>query len=252
MTAAAATFAELHVPGKPFVLVNAWDVMTALAFADAGHPAIGTTSLGITAAAGLLDGAREGRDLTVSLVRGLSGRLHAHLSVDLEDGFSDDPGSVADLVAQLAEMGVTGVNLEDANRSAETHAAIIAAVKARSPQVFVNARTEVFWSGSGDPQDALARLRTYRDAGADGLFVPGLDDREVVARVVALGPPVNVLFRPGISFADEGVARISTGSALYRHAIAAAMDAADSIRMRNTPAARAITYAWTQQLLAGR
>lgn len=244
------TFAELHVPGKPFMLVNAWDVMSALAFADAGHPAIGTTSLGITAAAGLLDGAREGRNLTVCLARALGGRFSAHLSVDLEDGYTDDPAAVADLVAQLAQYGVAGVNIEDANRSTAIHAAIIADVKSSNPQVFVNARTDVFWSGSGDPDEALARLRAYRDAGADGLFVPGLNDRAVVAEVVAIGPPVNVLFQLGDNFASEGIARISTGSALYRHSLVTAIETAAAAREGTAPSGQAVTYAWTQRLLA--
>lgn len=250
MTAATTTFADLHVPGYPFVLVNAWDVVSALALAAAGHPAIGTTSLGVTAGAGLRDGVRAGRDLTLGLVRLLAGRLPAHLTVDLEDGYDDDPAAVADLVAELAQHGVAGVNLEEATRAAPTHAAVVAAVKDRSPEVFVNARTDVFWSGSHDLDEALERLRTYRDAGADGLFVPGLYDPVAVARVVALGPPVNVLWQPAVNLANEGVARISTGSAPFRYALAAALDAAAAGRDGLTPPGRAVPYAWTQQLLA--
>lgn len=245
------TFAELHVPGRPLVLVNAWDVLSALALAESGHLAIGTTSLGITAAVGLLDGAREGREHTVALVRALSGRLPAHLSVDLENGYSDDPEAVAELVEDLARAGAVGVNLEDARRSPHEHAVVVAAVKARLPEVFVNARTDVFWTGSRDVGEALERLRRYRDAGADGLFVPGLSDQAALTRVVALGPPVNSLWQAGRDPAEVGVARISTGSMLYRQALSAVLAAGVAARDRRDPPAGATLYADTQRLLAG-
>ena len=46
------SFAALHRPGDPLVLPNAWDMVTGAALAAAGFPAIGTTSLGVAAAAG--------------------------------------------------------------------------------------------------------------------------------------------------------------------------------------------------------
>ena len=245
-------FAELHVPGRPFLLPNAWDVLSALALAAAGYQAVGTTSLGITAAAGLLDGARAGLDLTLDLTERLAGRLSAHLSVDLEDGYSDDPARVADLVARLADLGVAGVNLEDAGRPAAVHARIVAAVRQAVPQVFVNARTDVFWSGTRQLPEALDRLRAYRDAGADGLFVPGLTDPAAVETAVTLGPPVNLLWQPGTDFAAQGVARVSTGSALYRHAITHTLAVAAAADRQRSPVADAISYAETQNLLAGR
>ncbi|MFD0522728.1 isocitrate lyase/phosphoenolpyruvate mutase family protein [Paractinoplanes durhamensis] len=52
-------FRALHRPGTPLLLPNAWDVASALALAEAGFAAIGTTSLGVAAAAGLPDGRAE-------------------------------------------------------------------------------------------------------------------------------------------------------------------------------------------------
>ena len=43
-------FADLHKPGDPLVLPNAWDHASAAALAEAGFPAVGTTSLGVAAA----------------------------------------------------------------------------------------------------------------------------------------------------------------------------------------------------------
>jgi 2-methylisocitrate lyase-like PEP mutase family enzyme len=246
-----ATFAALHTAGRPFVLVNAWDVMSAVALADAGHPAIATTSLGVTAVAGLPDAARAGREPTLALVRALAGRLPVPLTVDLEDGYDDDPAVVVDLVAELAAVGVVGVNLEDAGRSAAAHARVVAAVKTDVPQMFLNARTDEFWSGDHDLDDALERCRAFRDAGADGLFVPGLTDPAELAAVVAIGPPVNALWQPGVNLASTGVARISTGSALYRYALATALDAAAAACAGAVPSGRSIDYPQTQRLING-
>ncbi len=41
------SFRDLHYAEEPLLLPNAWDVSSALAFYDAGYPAIGTTSFGL-------------------------------------------------------------------------------------------------------------------------------------------------------------------------------------------------------------
>ena len=242
-------FAALHVPGAPLLLVNAWDVCSALALARAGHPAIGTTSLGLTAAAGEPDGARHGSELTFELARRLQGRLSVPLSVDLEDGYGDEPGAVSDLVSAAADLGVVGVNLEDARRPAPEHAAIVAAVRSANDGVFLNARTDEFWSGEHRLATALERCRAYRDAGAHGLFVPGLADPRDLDAVAGLGLPVNILWHQGVDLGSTAAARVSTGSLLYRSALAAALCAADAARSERAPPP-ALDYAETQHLLA--
>src|SRR5690349_23976925 len=101
-------FADLHVPGKPLVLPNAWDFASAAALVDAGFGVLGTTSLGVAAAAGVPDGKGETREQTLALAARLV-RLPCQLTVDIETGFGA-PGEVA---AALAGLGVVGVNLED-------------------------------------------------------------------------------------------------------------------------------------------
>lgn len=234
-------FARLHRPGQPFLLPNAWDYGSAALLAAHGFPAVGTTSLGVAAACGRPDGAGATRDETVALARSLA-RLPCLLTVDIEGGFSDDPGEVADLVAELAELGVAGVNIEDGRPDglapADHLPRVIAAVKARAPRVFVNARTDTHWLAVAgvpghvpDLTETLRRVRRYADAGADGVFVPALPDRAAITAVVeAAGVPVNVLFQPAGPTVRElgelGVARVSTGSLPYRAALHAALAAA--------------------------
>jgi 2-methylisocitrate lyase-like PEP mutase family enzyme len=230
------TFAALHRPGGPFLLPNAWDVSSALLLADAGFAAVGTTSLGVTAAAGEIDGAGTGRGVTMALARAILPRLSVPVSIDAEGGYSDEPGAVAELAVELAELGAAGINLEDGRadgglRSAPAHAAIIRAVVAAAPGLFVNARTDVYWlraeSADGRLDAATARLLAYQDAGASGVFVPGLSELAGIAALTRrVRLPLNVLWRPGTTLAqlgDAGVARVSTGSALYRRALAAAV-----------------------------
>ena len=220
------SFAELHVPGDPLVLPNAWDHASAATFAAAGFPAVGTTSLGVAAALGLPDGAAETAEATVELVRRLT-HLPVHITADIENGFSTDPAEVADYVAQLGP--VAGVNLEDQLADPAAHARVIAAVDG----VFVNARVDTYWLGRPSLEETLERAKAYVDAGADGIFVPGVsDEREIAALAEAIPVPLNVLFGaiPVPRLAELGVARVSTGSMLYRVALGAAERTAAAVR----------------------
>ena len=236
-------FRSLHIPGDPLLLPNAWDVASAAALAAAGFPAVGTTSLGVAAAHGLPDGRGAGRAETLALVRRL-GRLPVLLTVDVEGGFGGGPAAVAELAAELAEAGAVGINLEDGRPGGGLapvggQVELIAAVKERVPDLFVNARTDTHWLSSGDVGEAVSRAQAYGAAGADGVFVPGLGDDESIRAVVgAVGVPVNVLLLPGLTvprLAALGVARVSTGSMLFRAALGAAVSVARAVA-RGEPA----------------
>jgi 2-methylisocitrate lyase-like PEP mutase family enzyme len=175
------TFRELHLHCAPLLLPNAWDVGSALAFAAAGFPAIGTTSFGIAASAGLPDGGRSSKASTAALTAQLC-RLPVHVTADIEDGYSDDPAEVAEFAAELAALGVAGVNLEDSRAGHLVDPAVlaaeVAAVKRSSPDMFVNARVDNFWFGEQATVDAvLLRTRAYADAVADGTLCPALRPR---------------------------------------------------------------------------
>lgn len=236
----AAAFHELHDrPGEPLLLPNAWDHASAAALAAAGFPAIATTSLGVSAAAGLPDGTGGTRAEMLRLARRF-GHGRFLFTVDIENGYSDDPAEVADLAAELAETGAVGVNLEDGRADGgltppHVHAAKIAAIKAAVPLLFVNARTDTHWQREPDTAETVSRLAAYQDAGADGVFVPGLTDPAAIAEVVAAIPlPLNLLAPTGgpslKALADLGVRRVSLGGLLFRIALGAAVDAAVALR----------------------
>src|SRR6185295_13249877 len=135
-------FAGLHAGPLPLLLPNAWDVASALTFAAAGHQAVGTTSLGVAASHGVPDGGRATRRANLTLARDLV-RLPIPVSVDCEDGYTDDPDEVAAFVTELEALGVAGVNLEDSTDGRlvdpGAFADKVAAVKAAAPGIFLNA-----------------------------------------------------------------------------------------------------------------
>lgn len=247
------TFRELHHGTAPLVLPNAWDVGSALAFAAAGYPAVGTTSFGLAASAGRPDGGRSSKLATIALAAELRA-LKVHVTTDIEDGCSDLPGDVAGLVAELADAGVAGVNLEDSTDGRlvdpATAAAKIAAAKQRSPGMFINARVDNFWvSEQATVENVLARARLYGEAGADGIFVPGLTRPEdIQAMTAGTALPVNVLAHPTLTVAELGelgVRRVSSGSLPYRRAVDAAVEAVNALR-DGSPLPPATPY-WNMQ-----
>ncbi|RII16036.1 2-methylisocitrate lyase [Streptomyces sp. YIM 130001] len=236
-------FAALHHRNAPLLLPNAWDHASAAALAAAGFAAVGTTSLGVAAAAGLRDGEAATAGATLSLAR-LLGQDTFLFSVDAEGGFSDDVAEVAELARKLHAAGASGINIEDGRPDGtlapvDLHAAKIAAAKAAAPGLFVNARTDTHWLGTRREETA-ERLARYEQAGADGVFAPGLTDRDAIVRLVSgLVTPLNVLYSPtGPTVAELaacGVRRISLGSLLYRSALAAAVTTATAVRDSHRP-----------------
>ena len=86
--------------------------------------------------------------------------------------------------------------------------------------LFINARTDPFVLKFGPPDECLneaaRRAKVYADAGADGIFVPGLTDLALIERFVQLTPlPVNIMVTQGVpeipDLARAGVRRVSLG-----------------------------------------
>ncbi|WAL67867.1 isocitrate lyase/phosphoenolpyruvate mutase family protein [Amycolatopsis cynarae] len=227
----ALAFHRLHDGERPLLLPNAWDLASAAALVDAGFPALGTTSLGVAAAHGVPDAAGLARSETLALATKLA-RFPVPVTVDIEAGFGADPGEFA---AQLWELGVAGVNIEDGRGAClaapAEHAKVVRALKHGAPGLFVNARVDTHWLAL-ERESTIDRALRYVDAGADGIFVPGLRDERGIAAVVAATPaPVNVLAQRDIRvLADLGVRRISTGSLLFRAALGAAAATARAVR----------------------
>jgi 2-methylisocitrate lyase-like PEP mutase family enzyme len=226
----------LHHGPQMLVLANAWDVITARVLEESGFAAVGTTSFGIARAHGFRDGDNAAFAVTLAMASRMAAALSVPLSADIEAGYGDTPDEVAARAGELIEAGVVGFNIEDGQGHAtspladpELQAEKIAALKAAGARAgvpaFVNARTDVFWlrthTGEAAFEEVVRRAEAYVRAGADGIFIPGLVDREDIARAVrAIDAPLNFLAGPRTPKAPDlaalGVKRLSLGSGPMR------------------------------------
>ena len=230
----AALFAGLHTPGKPLLLPNAWDVASAVMIAAAGAKAIATTSAGVAWSLGVPDGGGLGADRAAAAVARIVTAVDVPVSADIEAGYED----LAATVSAVLQAGAVGVNIEDTQagvllssaEQAERLRQARAAADGAGLRPWINARTDVFLTGSGQLGEALARSAAYAEAGADSLFVPGLVDPAGIAELAAGPLPVAVMAWPGAPSAAElaaaGAARISLGSAIAQAAFGVAARAA--------------------------
>ncbi len=223
----AAALRDLHVPGDPLILPNAWDAGTARIVERAGFRAVATTSSGVAEALGYEDGEQTPVEEMLAAVARVARAVALPVTADMEAGYGLDD---AELARRVAAAGAAGLNLEDSDHAhhpalvpAHRHAARIARIKATADLV-VNARVDVHLRG-GATDEALARARAYRDAGADCVYPIGVADEATIAAFVELGVPVNILLRPGAPsiarLAELGVARVSLGHFLHAEMMAA-------------------------------
>jgi 2-methylisocitrate lyase-like PEP mutase family enzyme len=273
--ARAAALRALHQGPSPLLLPTAWDVVSARLFEEAGCRALGTTSAGIAATLGYPDGERVPRDELLAVVGRIARAVAVPVTADIEAGYGDTSAAVARTARAVIAAGAVGVNLEDGTGDPEQpltdSAAQVAKIRtvrevaaAAGVPLVVNARTDVYWLAVGDAHGrfaaAVERLRAYRAAGADCLFVPGVGDRETIGRLVrAVDGPLNVLAGADTPAVAElgrlGVRRVSVGSAPVRATLGLVRRIADELLGEGTYTRMmmdAIPYAEVNQLLAGR
>lgn len=220
------TFRQLHERGL-LLLPNAWDAGSARLIESLGAKAIATTSAGVAWAAGYNDGNRLPVPTLVAIVEAIARVVRVPITVDMEAGYSDEPGAVAETAARVMAAGAVGINIEDGAGPPDLLAAKIEAVKRAAQRVgvdlFVNARTDVYLAGLAPQErrveETIARAARYRDAGADGIFVPCISEAAEIAAVAkALPMPLNVMWMPGLPSLAElerlGVRRLSAGAAI--------------------------------------
>ncbi|HEY6066797.1 MAG TPA: isocitrate lyase/phosphoenolpyruvate mutase family protein [Thermoanaerobaculia bacterium] len=221
---AAKAFRRLHEEGL-LVLPNAWDAGTARLVESAGARAIATSSAAVAWSHGFPDGDRLPVEILVATVSEIARVVKVPVSVDVEGGYSSDPAQVAENVSAVIDAGGVGINVEDGTEDPDVLAAKIEHVKRaasrRGADLFVNARTDVYLKNLAPADrrldETLARAKRYREAGADGIFVPGVTDPSEIRTIAAsVARPLNVLARPGLPPASQlqalGVRRLSAGS----------------------------------------
>jgi 2-methylisocitrate lyase-like PEP mutase family enzyme len=244
-------FRALHERKQAFLIPNPWDVGTALVLEKLGFEALATTSAGFASSLGKEDNKVDLRVL-MQHVTDLATASDLPVSVDLGNGFGNEPETVAETVRLTAAAGAVGGSVEDytgeENRRFYGHEEagerVRAAAEAAKTLAFpftLTARAENYLYGKADLRDTILRLQLYQEAGAHVLYAPGITTREQITEVVrAVDRPVNVLIGvPGLTLSlkelsEIGVCRVSVGSGLCRAAMGAFLRAAREMKEKGT------------------
>ncbi len=251
----AALFQQYHVKGKPLVLVNVWDAGSAQAIQSTGATAIATGSWSVAAAHGEQDGEAMPFHLVLANLARITASVNLPVTIDIEGGYGRLVSEVKQNILQVIDHGAVGVNIEDQlpagvglytveEQCLRLSAAREAAEQAGIP-LFINARTDVFLQHAPEHhnhsllEETLIRSSRYADAGASGLFVPGLQDHQLIQELCERSPlPINVMVTsPEPSpkqLAAMGVARISYGPYPYLQVIEHLKELGRSILMNSS------------------
>jgi 2-methylisocitrate lyase-like PEP mutase family enzyme len=245
---------QMHRGPKSLLLANVWDVASARIVEEAGFPAIATTSAGIAFSLGYPDGQRISREEMLARVGRIARAVKLPVTADVEAGYGNRPEDAAQTALGVIEAGAVGMNLEDGTGDRQNPVvelslqldkirAIREAALNTGILLVLNARTDVYLDQVGPPDaryfETVSRVRAYRDAGADCVFVPGLRDTQVIAQLVRdVQCPVNILAGPGSPSIPEleklGVARVSLGSGPMRATLGMLRHLADELKTSGT------------------
>ena len=248
--ALAEQFHRLH--DDVLVLPNAWDPPSAR-MVGAGAAAVATTSAGVAWGRGVADGGGLDRGSALDAANRVVSSVAVPVTVDIEDGYPDEPGGIEATIDAVVEGGAVGVNIEDSHAGrlvtgaehADELRRVMARVDAAPVRLFVNARidTYLFGVGSGSTPrtllaDVVERAHAYVAAGVHGIFVPGVSDPVLVIAIASeIKVPLDIMVGAGSAPVSElaalGVRRISSGPQL-------AMSAYGEVR------------AWAHAMLQGR
>jgi 2-methylisocitrate lyase-like PEP mutase family enzyme len=248
----ATKFRALHTGPRAFIIPNPWDAGSARILAGLKFQALATTSAGFAFSLGRRDGMVT-RDEVLAHCRAIVEATDLPVAADLENGFGDDPKTVAETIRLAAATGIVGGSVEDASgddsRPIYDHALAVERVAAAAeaaralPFPFtLTARAENFLYSRRDLDDTIRRLQAFAAAGADVIFAPGLPNLEAIRTVcAAVAPrPLNVLAGiKGLAFSvaeleAAGVRRISLGGALARTALGALIGAGREMQEKGT------------------
>lgn len=217
----------LHVPGDPLILVNVWDTVSAKVVASvAGVRALATASHSISDAHGVADGGGLGLEGAIEASRIIIDAVDLPVTVDFEKGYGEDAVGVERSVSRLIKAGAAGLNIEDSigairdgqfdiRTAADRVAAARTAGEKAGVPIVINARVDSLFAGR-DWAEARERGNAYLAAGADVIFMFGLDTEDKVKRAVdELDGAVSVIAGatsvPLARLAELGVCRVSFG-----------------------------------------
>lgn len=229
----AEAFGALHNGAEILILPNPWDAASAAVMEDAGAKAIATSSAAVAWAHGYPDGDLLPLPLLLQTISAITRVVSVPVTADIEGGYTDDLGQLAETIKAVIGVGAVGINLEDGSRAPDLHARKVEAARkaadAAGVSLFINARTDTYlrqlFAGEAAETETVRRAALYRAAGASGIFVPGPTDDALIGRLAkAIDAPMNVMLTAGLSPAARlqalGVRRLSSGARPFAGAYA--------------------------------
>ncbi|WP_341757742.1 isocitrate lyase/phosphoenolpyruvate mutase family protein [Candidatus Tisiphia endosymbiont of Ditula angustiorana] len=229
-------FKTLHKKGNPLVLYNIWDVGSAQIVEKSGAKALATSSWAVAKSYGCEDGEKFPLKLALQNLKNIIEKVKVPVSFDFESGFASKLSDLIENVEHVIKTGAIGINFEDqiigkekARYSIEEQCkrikAIKEAIKELLPNMFINARTDIFLQkdtsehNEQDLKEAIERSKAYAEVGADGFFAPGLANHNFIKQLCEFSPiPVNIMVQDITTvknLVDLGVSRISYGPFPY-------------------------------------
>ncbi|WP_371403910.1 isocitrate lyase/phosphoenolpyruvate mutase family protein [Kribbella sp. NBC_00662] len=217
-------FRALHHGGTLLVLPNAWDPVSARLVAEAGFPAVATSSGAVARVLGYDDGQLTPAATMFAAVAQIVRAVDVPVTADMEAGYGLPAKEFAE---RLLETGAVGCNLEDSLDGGLVDVAqqadYLAEVRAAAgAELVINARVDTFIRPVDDPvAEAVRRGREYRRAGVDCVY-PILAPVDQLAQVVeGVGGPINAHAAPSgptpSELAAAGATRISYGTSVHAY-----------------------------------
>lgn len=252
-------FLKLHQNNDILILLNSWDISSSKIIEATGYKAIATTSMGIAASLGYPDCQIIQLSEMIEAITDIVKNVKAPVTVDIEAGYGSNLNEIIESVKKIIAAGIVGINIEDSldlnpklideMEFCERISAIRELSDSLGFHLVINARTDAFYTWSGSAKEKLAesikRGNTYREAGADCIFVQPVWEKETIATLVKeIDAPIIILSNPGIGagilppsvieLQDLGVARLSLGSGLMKATLALIKKVADELSEKGT------------------
>ena len=226
-------FNQLHQQNQPLLICNVWDVLSAKVAEQLNFQAIASSSGAIASMLGYEDGEEMTFAELEYIVKRITESTKLPLSIDLEGGYSRNLDEIVRHIERLAIMGIVGINIEDSivvnGKRSQLDATIFSkSLQAISKQLqqkkidlYLNIRTDTFLLKQEDAlAETIRRAKMYADVGANGLFVPCIEQESDIEKLVAaIDLPLNVMCMPQLPDFDSlqqlGVKRISMGNFVF-------------------------------------
>lgn len=223
-------FKQLHYAGQPLLIGNVWDVISTKATEKAGYEVVNVSSHPVADMLGYADGQNMSFDEIFFMSKRVQASTPLHVSVDIEAGYTDNIDILNHYVERLVDIGICGINLEDGiTNGKERKLADVSVLEkkikgikeylhSKEKDIFINARTDTYTTKHPEAfNETLNRAQIYEAAGADGIFVPLIeDDHEIKTLLDTVNCAINVFLTPNLNDYEHikslGVHRISSGN----------------------------------------